>query len=242
MSLLRRVRAEWSGALRSVRYDIGRRPVEPPSRGPDMTSTGMNTFGGLGIEEPAEKPGQARVPKRAALVTALGVLTVVGAAGAYLGVVDGLGAILNTSQAEAGTVPSAPGETNSGIGRGPTKAKNPINSAEAPALAPTTPAPAGLVAPAAATAPGAPGAGRATASGPGATTARQKTSPIRTTNPANGLPPVPTPTVPESDPTPSASAGPSTSAGPSPSETSATPTDSAEPSDSPQPRHRRWHH
>ena len=80
MSVLRRVRAEVSGALRSVRYDMGRRPAEPPADGPDVTSTGMNTFGGLTAEESAGTP-KTRVPRRAVLVTALGVLTIVGAAG-----------------------------------------------------------------------------------------------------------------------------------------------------------------
>jgi len=234
MSLLRRVRAEWSGALRSVRYDLGRRPVEPPSRGPDMTSTGMNTFGGLLAEEPAGTP-KIRGPRRAALITALGVLTVVGAAGAYLGVVNGLGSFLNAAQ--AGTVPSQPGTTfspNSGIGRGPTKAKSPIRPDDLPPAPITTPTLAD------------PAAGAITKAA--AKAAARNASPLRTTSPAKGechcgsLPPVPTPTVPQSEPVPSDSASPSTSADPSPSETSATPGYSAEPTDSPQARHRRWPH
>jgi len=233
MSLLRTVRAEWSGALRSVRHDVNGRPVEPPSHGPDMTSTGMNTFGGLTAEENAGT-AKTRVPRRAVLVTALGVLTVVGAAGAYLGVVDGLGSMLHTSQAEAGTVPSQPSVSpNSGIGGGPIKTKNPVNPVEVLPAPATTPAPAGAADPAA----------------PAATAKKaiaRNASPIRTTNPAKGecgcVPPVPTPTVPQSAPAPSDSAYPSSSADPSPSESSATPSDSAEPSDSPQARHRRWHH
>jgi hypothetical protein len=210
-----------------------------------MTSTGMNTFGGagLGTEEPTARP-KVRLPRRAALVTALGVLTVVGAAGAYLGVVDGLGSLLNTSQAEAGTMPPAPGETNSGIGRGPVKVKNRISPADQPA---TTPMP-----PRAAHAPhGSDAAGAAGTVGVVGATAlaeARRTSPIRTTNPATGEcgcvsnPPAPTPTAPQSAPEPSDSAYPSHSAEPSPSETSGTPGDSATPSDSPQPRHRRWSH
>jgi len=201
-----------------------------------MTSTGMNTFGGLMAEEPGDGTPRIRVPRRAALVTALGVLTVVGAAGAYLGVVDGLGSMLSSSQAEAGTVPSTPGSTfspNSGIGGGPTKAINPVKPADV-APVPTPPAlvdPANPAARAAAT--------KAIA---------RNASPLRTTNPIKGecacgsVPPVPTPTVPQSTPEPSDSAYPSDSADPSPSETSATPGDSAEPSDTPQARHRRWHH
>jgi hypothetical protein len=238
MSLLRKARAELTGAVRSVRYDLGRRPVEPPAGGPDMTSTGMNTFGGLGIEEPAETP-TARRPRRAALVTALGVLTVVGAAGAYLGVVNGLGPILNASQAEAGTVSPPPGTTfspNSGIGRGPVEAKSPIRPAD------VTPAP--IAAPAGPAGPAAaPGAALTATTGGAAGNA----SPIRTTNPTKpecrcgSVPPVPTPTAPRSEPAPSVSANPAESADPSPSETWATPSDSVTPSDSPQARHRRWH-
>jgi hypothetical protein len=247
MSLLRRVRAEWSGALRSVRYDMGQRPVEPPSSGPDMTSTGMNTFGGLMAEDAAKTP-RARMPRRAALVTALGVLTVVGAAGAYLGVVNGLGSMLNTSQAEAGTVPSqqSTDPPNSGIGRGPAKAKNPLNpggATPAPLMTPTDPA-----APADRAADTAAAAAAGTAAGAAATGGRDA-SPIRTTNPTKGEcvcnpPPVPTPTAPASSGygVPSGSPSPSDSAYPSPSEPSATPDDSAEPSDSPQARHRYRHH
>lgn len=232
MSLLRRVRAEWSGALRSVRYDMGRRPVEPPAGGPDMTSTGMNTFGGLMAEPPAQTP-RTRMPRRAALITALGVLTVVGAAGAYLGVVNGLGSFLNAAQ--AGTVPSQPGTTfspNSGIGRGPTKTKNQVKSDDVPPTPIITSAPAAGAIPKAAE--------KATA---------RNVSPLRTTSPAKDEcdcgslpPPVPTPTVPQSQPVPSDSASPSAGADPSPSETSATPGDSAEPSDSPQARHRHRPH
>jgi hypothetical protein len=240
MSLLRRVRAEWSGALRSMRYDMGRRPVEPSSHGPDVTSTGMNTFGGLATEEPAVAP-KAGVRRRAALVTALGVLTVVGAAGAYLGVVRGLGSVLNASQAEAGTVPSDTTHSpNSGIGRGPTKTENPINPsrlAPAPTGTPTEAAP-GLAGRAATENTSAPMTGNIT-----------NASPLRTKNPTKGecvcsAPPIPTPTAPATPDHggPSASPSPSDSAAPSPSETSATPGESATPSDSPQARHRRpWH-
>ena len=243
MSLLRRVRAEWSGALRSVRYDMGRRPVEPPSRGPDMTSTGMNTFGGpIMADEPGTPRSRVPRPRRAALVTALGVLTVLGAAGAYLGVVNGLGSILNTSQAEAGTVPSTSTYSpDSGIGSGPPKAKNQLKAGVRAPMPAVTPTP---------TDPHAPVSVGGAVVG-GATVTGRNASPIRTTNPTKGEcacspPPVPTPTAPASsgygEPSASPSPSPSTGADPSPSETSATPGDSAEPSDTPQARHRRWHH
>ena len=238
MSLLRRVRAEWAGALRSVRYDMGRRPVEPPSGGPDMTSTGMNTFGGLIGGGAATGTPRTRMPRRAALVTALGVLTVVGAAGAYLGVVDGLGSMLNDLPGGGGHGPVAAGATLPELGdrRRPDKTKNPVNPAAAPADAARPPGAVdrrrtGRADPAATAAKAArpkresdsddkSDKGRNAAAGP-----RSRRRPIRRARPE-----------------PSDSAYPSTSADPSPSETSATPGDSAEPSDSPQARHRRWHH
>jgi len=231
MSLLRRTRSEMAGAWRSVRYDMGRRPVEPPAGGPDVTSTGMSTFGGHVVEEfDAPRAGTpVRAPRRAAAVTAFGMLTVLGAAGAYLGVVNGLGSLLHESQAAAETVPPRPVVTstftpNAGIGRGPAKRK-------APAPDGTTAVP-----------------DPATTEPPPLTTARN-VSPIRTVKPTNpncgcNHPPVPTPTAPASGPSPTPSAGPypSGSGDPDPSETSATPSGSAEPSDSPQPRHPRRRH
>ncbi|HEX5199578.1 MAG TPA: hypothetical protein VFW27_06510, partial [Actinoplanes sp.] len=135
MSLLRRVRAEVSGALRSVRYDMGRRPVEPPAGGPDVTSTGMNTFGGpLRLDDDPSMPStgpathrRPRAPRQAAAVSALAALTVLGAAGVYLAVVNGLGSLLTETPASADTFPPRPAVTspytpNAGIGGGPAAA------------------------------------------------------------------------------------------------------------------------
>jgi len=233
MSLLRRVRGELSGALRSMRYDMGRRPVEPPAHGPDVTSTGMNTFGGHVLEpDPARRP-----PRRVPMVAAFGVLTIVAAAGAYLGVVR----MLAQTPAAADTFPPGPAVTstftpNAGIGGGPATMTRPGTTL--PKAADAVPGPT--------TAP-------AVAPDPADPTVARNASPIRTTNPtkgecACGFPPVPTPTAPATSPSTSPSGGPSDSpypsdsGDPSPSETSATPSDSAEPSDSPQARHHRRHH
>lgn len=253
MSLLRRVRAEMSGAMRSVRYDMGRRPAEPPADGPDVTSTGMNTFGGQLLLDDRPQPAAHRPPRRprrAVAVTVFGVLTVVGATGAYLGVVNGLGSLLNETPAAADTFPPQPAVTatdtpNAGIGGGPARVARPP-AATAPGTIPGPGAPAG----AAAVAPVDP----ADPADPAAVIpGRANVSPLRTTKPTKpecvcDRPPVPTPTAP-STPTstspssaPSDSPYPSHSGDPSPSETSATPSDSAEPSDSPQARHRRRHH
>ncbi|WP_213010285.1 hypothetical protein [Paractinoplanes toevensis] len=238
MSLLRRVRTELTGAWRSVRYDMGRRPVEPPSGGPDVTSTGMNTFGGCMVADPAPAAPahRARRPRRALAVAGFGVLTVVGATAAYLGVVNGLGSLLNETSAAADTVPSPPAATttftpNAGIGEGPvaavpssprTQAAGALPAAEAPGPATTVPVPPVAPQP-------------------------EKVSPIRTTQTTKpgclcDNPPVPTPTVPSSpaSPSPSGSASPSGSV--SPSETSATPSDSVQPSESPDYRHRHRRH
>lgn len=228
MSLLRRTRTEVAGAWRSVRYDLGKRPVEPPAGGPDLTSTGMNTFGPISVDfldAPMPEPVPHRAPRRTTAVTAFGVLTVVGAAGAYLGIVNGLGSLLDETPAAANTFPPAASTTftpNTGLGGGPTTRAVDSTTATAPATASltaagTTPSPA------------------------------RKMSPIRTTKPISTKcacphPPVPTPTAP-ADPTPTtspsetaSSAGPSDSgsASPSPSETSGTPSNSPDASDTAQ--------
>jgi hypothetical protein len=259
MSLLRTVRAQWSGVLRPGRYDRGGRRVEP-----DVTSTGMNTFDGLLVpDEPAALP-KARKPRRAALVTALSVLTVVGAAGAYLGVVTGLGSILNGPQAEAGTVPARPDATltsNSGIGLGPEPAKSQIGRTGP--MPTTTPVPAHSAAPPADTTGTTitAAAAAAAATTAAAATATRTGTPTWTTSPATdacvplfGLgarlrflgactaPPVPTPTAPQGDPARGDSGNPGDGDDPWPGETFATPGDSADSHDSPHARHRRWHH
>jgi hypothetical protein len=235
MSLLRRTRGELAGAWRSLRYDLGRRPAEPPADGPDMTSTGMNTFGGhLMVEEPPTGYGQhGRPPRRALAVSLLGLLTVLGAAGAYLGVVNGLGSIAPERPAAADTFPIRPAvSANAEIGAGP--ARRAGRPATAGTVAATPPA---AQVEAAAVLPPFPQ--------PPATTS--PVSPVRTTKPTSTEcrcnPPVPTPTAPTSSPSPTPSADPSDPwETPAPGEPSATPDESAEPSES--PRHRRWrrHH
>jgi hypothetical protein len=243
MSLLRKARAELTGAMRSVQYDLGRRPVEPPSGGPDMTSTGMSTFGGHLTGDPMATPARAR--RRTALVTAFAVLTVAGAAGVYLGVLNGLGSLLDGVPASAGTLGPQPVATvsftpNSGLGRDPA-ADGPGSTPPAVASSTATSVASSVVPinPANPPNPAYP-----------APPARNA-SPIRTKTPARGeaggdSPPVPTPTAPTSaSPSPSGdpsgSSDPSDAGDPEPSETSATPDDSAEPHHSWQNRHRRRH-
>lgn len=215
MSVWRRTRTELAGAWRSFRYDMGRRPPEPPADGPDVTSTGMNTF--WDFPEPTEMPVAGRMPPprksgRAVAVSALGLLTVVGAAGAYLVVVNGLVPIRDEGPAAAGTVPPA----TAGIGRPP--AARPRK----PVIGPTTVAPRSpkqtvrkaeerpVVAP----------------RPPHKTRAIKPASPICCTNP-----PVPTPTAPASSPSPTTSAPTNAPTKPSPSISS-----SDNPSESPEPR------
>jgi hypothetical protein len=235
MSLLRRIRAELAGACRSVRYDLGRRPVAVSAHGPDVTSTGMNTFGGCDFDEPSP-----RSPRRAAAVTALGILTVMGAAGAYLAVVNGLGSLMRETPASADTFPPRPAVTSTitpvtGIGGGP--APRHVATAR-----PTTKAVPRRVAP----------------------QSKRNVSPIRTTNPASLLayPPVPTPTAPAppavtppppppgSNPSgvskPSGGSRPSggsesSDGSPQPTESDATPGASTDTTETPQGRHRRRH-
>jgi hypothetical protein len=247
MSLLRKTRAEMAGAWRSIRYDLGRRPAEPPAGGPDVTSTGMSTFGGLTSYPQAPVVAPARRPRRAVTAGAFGVLTVVGATAAYLGVVNGLGSLTSEKPAAADTFPARPAATaKAQIGQGPAPGRA-VAKPTKPAAA-LTPAEA---AEAARTPAGAAGAAAAAGATQVRKTAKQEKSPAcacggekaaekggeKGTSPAN--PPVPTPTAPTSAPSPTPSASDSTK--PSPSE-SATPGDSTEPSESPQARHRRRHH
>jgi hypothetical protein len=85
MSLWRNVRTETAGAWRSLCYDLGRRPEARGGAGPDVTSTGMNTFPGSLVDLPAEPVGDGgRPPRRFVVVAAFCALAVCGAAGSYL--------------------------------------------------------------------------------------------------------------------------------------------------------------
>ena len=241
MSLWRRTRTEVAGAWRSLRYDLGRRaePASGPAPAPDVTSTGMSTFGGVPAADlRTAHDGYARPPRRVAAVAAFGVLAVVGAAGSYFAVVNGLGAALGEKPASAGAYPLAvtvpPRDTAdeadsvSGMGRG-----------SAPRTAATTGAAAVAVP-------------SRTAALPGTAPAPARPAPARTRDAQPGTPdqpdcdcltpPVPTPTAPPApSPTPSAGGSPE----PTPSGSSGTPSEEppAEPSatgDGPHPeRHRR---
>jgi hypothetical protein len=219
-----------AGAWRSLRYDMGRRPSEPPAGGPDVTSTGMNTFGqqwdfgSEPIEMPVagRPPAPRRPPRPVALVSAFGLLTVLGAAGAYLVVVNGLVPLRDETPAAAGTFPpAAPAATaDSGIGPSTLRPRPRLTSpapvvpgaVELPVASDDRPAPL----------PPAP----------------RHANPVRTVTPAHrecgcDKPPVPTPTAPASAPSPTPSAPASASGSPSVSPTS--PDTSGSPTGSPEP-------
>jgi hypothetical protein len=217
MSLWRRTRTEVAGAWRSLRYDLDRRTDDgaaPATTGPDVTSTGMSTFGG---SVAAQLPGGyddefPRRPRRAVAVSAFAALAVAGAAGSYFAVVHGLGSLLAEKPAAAEAQPyplvaAPPAADHARMGRGSTPL--PGRPARTTAVAPRT----------AAAAPATP---RLTATG-------RVTVPVRRPSTCDCLaPPVPTPTAPSPSPSPSASPSPSHSAdgsvSPSPS---ASPTSSA---------------
>lgn len=212
MGVWRRTSTEMAGAWRSLRYDMGRRPFEPPADGPDVTSTGMNTFGGgtsgdLGPEwcgpDPAEMPVAGRMPKprrrerspwRTMAVSGLGLLTVAGAAGAYLFAVNGLVPMRDAGPAAAGTVPPATTTAESGLGGSPRTTRTEPRPAKTATTVKTEAAP------------------QPRTPSPMRTSKQIKT--IKTTSPiCCRKPPVPTPTAPASSPspTPTASASPSAS-------------------------------
>jgi hypothetical protein len=221
MSVWRRSRNEVAGAWRSLRYDMGRRPGPAPASAgaaaPDVTSTGMSTFGGVPAGDTgAEHDRYARPPRRVAAVAAFGVLAVTGAAGSYFAVVNGLGALLGGPAAAepyplaVAAPPDQPrdeADSISGMGRG-----------SAPRAAATTvvPVPPRTVA--------------APATGPApAQAAPPPTEDADPGTPASGedcdcrTPPVPTPTAPPPpSPTPTAGELPE----PEPSDTSPTASDS----------------
>ncbi|AGZ40228.1 hypothetical protein [Actinoplanes friuliensis] len=236
MTLWRRTRTEVAGAVRSVRYDMGRREADEPGPSPlsgvtafpDVTSTGMSTFGGAGVT------GGLRTsygdefmprPRRLAAVAAFGVLAVAGAAGSYFAVVNGIGSLAGEKPAGAEPYPLAAeaphtGElSNSGFGRGTAAVPDEGRTETAPAqirVVPTTAAGAA-----------------AAAVEPGVTQARPQQTTVERTTPATRPtscclnPPVPTPTVPVPTPhSPSVTPSPTAS---SPETTSPTPTETVDP-------------
>jgi hypothetical protein len=239
MRVWRRTRTEMAGAWRSLRYDMGRRPFEAPADGPDVTSTGMSTFAGMSWDygpEPTEMPvagrmpaPRRRTPRRAVAMSAFGLLTVVGAAGSYLVVVNGLVPMRDEGPAAAATVPPvAPATADAAIGpslRSPRVARTSSPADPAPVIGTRPPRRTDVV-----VAPLPP---------------PRTTKPLKPTRPdcRCGNPPVPTPTAPASSPSPTPSAPMSPSASASNSDDP-----SADPSESPEPRkswksghHRRPH-
>jgi hypothetical protein len=236
MSLWRRTRNEVAGAWRSLRYDLDRRgdaelpgpigmdvsPAGDPRRETrrdvrDVTSTGMSTFGGVAAAElstsyPDELP---RRPRRLIAVSTFGVLAVMGAAGSYFAVVNGLGSLLSEKPATAEAHPyplaagdpAAPSTTGLGETRSGRRAAVALPAPRTTAPAVATPVPARVPPPPA-----------------------RRSRPERTGRPGGAdcdclTPPVPTPTAPSAtpsatpSPSPTGSATGGTSASPSPSDT-----------------------
>lgn len=229
MSLWRRTRDEMAGAWRSLRYDMGRRTdddARDDAPAPDVTCTGMSTFGVPPAGSLRTGPdGPVRPPRGLVAVSAFGVLTVVGAAGSYFAVVNGLGSLLRESPSAPGPYPlaaAAPdgrgdGDVDSvaGMGRG---------AASVPGVARTMPVPPTLLsAPPPVQLPASPGG-----------------VPVRSAQPEKTgepdcdclTPPVPTPTAP---PSPSPDPSPSASAEPTPPPDTPEPTESGSPSPTAEP-------
>jgi hypothetical protein len=244
MSLWRNVRGEVAGAWRSIGYDLGRRPVrrEP---GPDVTSTGMSTFGSSLVDLPSGTPETgARPPRRFVAVAAFCALAAGGAAGSYLVATTAFADRMSDTTIAAAAPPDriAPQDETgrggtAGMGRTPQG-----QGRQRPAAAPggsTAKAPGAVAQPqVAATRP-------ATRPNPGRTTGAA--APPLTPDPECDCetPPVPTPTAPAApSATVSLSASPTATGSPSPSATgsaSPTPDDAAPSADSDRRHHRRRH-
>jgi hypothetical protein len=248
MTLWRKARTEAAGAWRSVRYDLGQNEPDTGARTglpayrrhaghPDVTSTGFHTFGGAVLTDGVRTSyGEQLVPRprRLAAVSAFGVLAVVGAAGSYFAVVNGIGALAGEPPAGAEPYPLAAegvrgsqGDlANSGLGRGTANAAGragPGGTGTAPTTRIIT-LPAGK-APGKAAPAGAEPAGTVPSGEP----QPQPTTPSGTGTTPDGCclnPPVPTPTAPV--PTPH-----SPSATPSPTVSEPEDSESPEPSESP---------
>lgn len=247
MSLWRNVRGEMAGAWRSICYDLGRRPGGRAA-GPDVTSTGMNTFGASLVDLPAGPPEtDARPPRRFVAVAAFCALAASGAAGSYLVATTAFADRMSDATIAAATPPetfAAPDETGrggtAGMGRVPA-----TPGRQRPAAAPETTA---------ANTPGTPGTvaqPQVAATGPAV-----RPAPGRTAGPVAApvtvdpecdceTPPVPTPTAPAApSATASAPASPSAGGSPSPSTSesaSPVPDASAPSADSDRRHHRRRH-
>ena len=217
MTLWHRTRSEVAGAWRSLRYDLGRRetgqsgaPAGPRQTGfQDVTSTGLNTFGGAGLHT-SYGTQYTRRPRRTVAVTAFGTLAVAGAAGSYFAVVNGLGGILDEQPAGAEPYPLAaaapegtPAEdSNEGLGRGSAPSPRPVVANTAPGTIRTVPRTLATT-----DTP----AGRDVAPSPRRTRV-DRTSPAVEPSSCCLAPPVPTPTAAPSTPyTPSPTPSPSAS-------------------------------
>jgi hypothetical protein len=201
MSLWGKTRTEVAGALRSLRYDLDRRSEPAAPSGPDVTCTGMSTFGPitpseLGTGYTDELP---RRPRRMLAVTGFAALAAAGAMGSYFLVVNGLSSGESAVAVTQQVYPPA-GETTApaaaAMGRAANRAHPATSKKAVPAIAPTTAA---------------------------AVTPPRREQPVQVVaapQPPPLKPPVPTPTFPT--PGPSTSPTPTPPASPSP-----TPSDSA---------------
>ncbi|GAA3941943.1 hypothetical protein [Actinoplanes auranticolor] len=247
MTMWRKARTEVAGAWRSVRYDLDRpepdagepeagvRSVRPSAGHPDVTSTGLSTFGGAGMTGGLRTSyGEQLVPRprRIVAASAFGVLAVAGAAGSYFAVVNGIGALVGEKPAGAEPYPLAAeaprgseGDlSNSGLGRGTAYAAGGRPPAAATTAAEPVPGTIRVLPPTVGAA--APAAPPPIVPQPPRTTSAGRPE----TRPADccAAPPVPTPTAPV--PTPH-----SPSATPSPTSSSPDGSGSPEPSESPVP-------
>ncbi len=180
MSILRNAGREVAGAWRSLRYDLRPRPAQPDAPGdgyPDVTSTGLSTFG-----DGMPGDGYGRRPNRLVAVAAFGLLALAGAAGSYLAVAKGLGGFaVQRDTAAPRPVPlvAEPG---------------PLPPGPPPGSPPPGSLPPGSLPPGPAAAPPAPALRGPQPAAAAATTARRAVSPREAATPGTG--PVPPRTLP----------------------------------------------
>jgi hypothetical protein len=103
MSVWRTVRGEVAGAWRSLRYDLRRRSDADRRGTTDTDQYGVDLYSidDLWGDAPVFDDEIDRPPRRLLAVGAFGLLALVGAAGSYLAVVNGLGLLLTDQSARA---------------------------------------------------------------------------------------------------------------------------------------------
>ncbi|MFC0529614.1 hypothetical protein [Phytohabitans kaempferiae] len=192
---MRNVGREVSGAWRSLRYDLSRRSARPAAADDAPTQLIYPAY------EPAHRPR-----RRLMAATTFGVLSLVGAAGTYFAVVNGLSALASEEDAPPDRLPAVVGTTSpSPTARGVAPVPSP-SASRSTAPPPTTPKPSPT---------GREGIGRATATPTPSPTCACVTPPVPKPTSPPPITKTPDPSPTSADPDPTGTSSPDPTPGPS---------------------------